>query len=120
MEGIVLKDFVLMFKGGEPEVTRKIIGNKQENPQPLWSNWLKFLEDEGHMANPGSYLGYEGKSVSKDGFVADMAVVDYQDTVIGFIVIKANDMNQAVQLSRKCPIFSNPGCTIDVREVSRP
>ena len=81
--------------------------------------WFKDLEKQGHLKNPGLPLEPSGRVVSgKGGVISDGPYAETKDMVLGFIVIEARDMAQAIELARTCPMVTG-GAAVEIRPVGQ-
>ena len=108
-------EFVYLYRGGEtgrsPERMQEMMGK--------WMKWLKELADKGHIKDQGQPLEHAGKLVKgKQKTVTDGPFAEAKDVVGGFTLILARDLDQAVELSKGCPIFENDGA-VEVRPVMK-
>ena len=72
----------------------------QQNMQK-WVAWMRELETHGHMKDRGQPLERSGKVVKgPHKTVTDGPYVEAKDLIGGFSLVEANDLEQAVQLSR--------------------
>jgi hypothetical protein len=80
--------------------------------------WFKDLEQKGHLALYGHPLNRTDGRVVRDtkGTVTDGPYAETKDIVIGFSVVEAKDVDQAVKLAAACPLVE-AGCLIEVRPV---
>jgi len=84
-----------------------------------WVAWFKELTEKGHVKNQGHPLERAGKLVKgKEKTIIDGPFVEAKDLVGGYSLIEASDLDQAVQLSKGCPIFENDGA-VEVRPVMK-
>jgi len=113
--GIVMSEFVFLYRGGEA-------GRSPERMQQMmqkWMAWFKELTEKGHVKNQGHPLERAGKLVKgKEKTIIDGPFVEAKDVVGGYSLIEASDLDQAVQLSKGCPIFENDGA-VEVRPVMK-
>ena len=80
-----------------------------------WVAWFKDLGAKGHLKDPGHPLEHTGKVVSgKQKVVNDGPYAEAKDVVGGYIVVEAADLNQAMELSKGCPILEVGG-SVEVR-----
>ena len=78
--------------------------------------WFRELEQNGHLALYGHPLNRTDGRVVKKGDVFDGPYAETKDIVIGFSVIEAKDLDEAVRLADCCPLVA-AGCLIEVRPV---
>ena len=56
------------------------------------------------------------KIVSSKTMVTDGPYAEGKEIVGGYMIIKANDLNEATEVSKDCPIFEYDG-SVEVREI---
>jgi hypothetical protein len=78
--------------------------------------WFRGLEASGHLAVYGHPLNRTDGRVVGKGDVTDGPYAETKDIVIGFSVIEARDLDEAVRLANACPLVE-AGCLIEVRPV---
>jgi len=61
-------------------------------------------------------LGYEGKQISNDLSVSDGIRIAESETISGNMTVKANSLEEAIELAKDCPILQMGG-TVEVRNV---
>jgi hypothetical protein len=108
-----MSDFVYLYRGGERG------GSPEQMQQVLqkWMAWFKDLADKGHIKDRGQPLERSGKLVTgKQKAVTDGPFAESKDVVGGYTLIQARDLEQAVELSKGCPILEREGM-VEVRPV---
>jgi hypothetical protein len=112
---MTMSEFVFLYRGGEP-------GRPPEKAQQMmqkWMAWLKQLTEKGHIKDQGQPLERTGKLVKgKQKTVTDGPFAEAKDVVGGYTLIEARDLEQAVELSKGCPIFEADGA-VEVRPVMK-
>jgi hypothetical protein len=117
-EATTMSEFVLLFRASEPE-RREAMGTPERAQKSLqaWLAWIRSLEAKGHLKAPGQPLEPTGKVVrGKKKVVTDGPYAEAKDVVLGFIVVEARDMAEAVELSSGCPMLEGGG-SVEVRPV---
>lgn len=77
---------------------------------------MQDLAKKGNLVS-GLPLNNEGKVVEKYGeMVTDGPFAEGNEIVGGYLIVKANNLEQATELSKQCPIFEYNGTT-EVREI---
>ena len=108
-----MTEFIYLYRGGE-RAESPAEGQKQ---MQLWMAWMKELGEKGHLKAIGSPLEKTGKLVSgKQKVVSDGPFAEAKDLIGGYTVVQAKDINQAVDLSKGCPIFLSNGA-VEVRPI---
>jgi len=110
-----MSEFVYLYRGGEA-------GRSPDRMQQMmqkWMTWLKELGEKGHIRDQGQPLERTGKLVrGKQKTVTDGPFAEAKDVVGGYTLIEAPDLEQAVELSKGCPIFEVEG-SVEVRPVMK-
>ena len=113
-----MSDFVYLFRASD-ESRRAAMGTPEAAQQSLqaWLAWIRDLEANGHLKNPGQPLAPTGQVLrGKQPNVTDGPYVEAKDMILGFIVVEARDLAHAVQLAAGCPMLQGDG-SVEVRPV---
>lgn len=113
-----MSHFVLLLRSN-PDDYEAAMGTPARAQKSLeaWLSWLEKLESAGQLESPGLPLERTGKSVrGKELQVTDGPFAEGKDMVLGFIVVEARDLDDAVELAKGCPIALGGG-TVEVRPV---
>jgi hypothetical protein len=113
--GTESRPFMLILRGG--------VSNRDLSPEQMqqqierYMNWIEKLRREGHFV-AGEPLDETGKVLSgKNGAtVTDGPFTESKEEVGGYFIIRAQDIEHAVEISKGCPIFVNNG-TVEVRAI---
>jgi hypothetical protein len=76
-----------------------------------WGEWFETLQD--NLVDSGNPIT-QAKAVLKNG-----AVEKKGDTVVGYSVIKANSLDEAIELAKNSPLAGAPGGEIRVYETGQ-
>jgi hypothetical protein len=111
-----MSEFTFLFRGrGEaplPEERRETLQR--------WVAWISKLGENGHLKDPGGPLQFSGRVVAGPSkTVRDGPYAEAKDVVGGFMRIEARDIDEAVELSKGCPIL-DVGGTVEIRPIERP
>jgi len=113
-----MNDFVFLFRSSDAEA-REAMGTPEaaQRSMQTWMAWIRSLETNGHLKERGQPLERDGKVV-RGKTVTDGPFVEVKDLVLGFIVVAARDMAQAVELAAGCPIALGGGA-VEIRPVMK-
>jgi len=110
-----MEKFIYLFRGG-----------MQANPSPeamqadmqKWMVWMKGLGEKGILVG-GEPLQPTGKQVKgTKKVVTDGPFVEVKEAVGGYLIVNAKDINDAVEISKGCPILDGDG-HIEVRPIQK-
>ncbi len=110
-----MSEYIFLYRGGEAGRSPE----KMQQTMQKWVAWLKGLAEKGHVKDQGQPLERTGKLVKgKQKTVTDGPFAEAKDIVGGYTLIEARDLEQAVELSKGCPIFDVEGA-VEVRPVMK-
>jgi hypothetical protein len=109
-----MSDFIFLFRGGE------VVGSPEQMQQHMqkWRSWMEELGKKGHFkaAEPLEKVGKVVKGSRKA--VTDGPFAEAKDLVGGFMLVSAGNLEEAVELSKGCPIFEHDGI-VEVRPIMK-
>jgi len=106
-----MSDFVYLFHTSEAD-QREAMGTPEREQQSMqaWMVWMRDLEAKGHLKNRGQPLERTGKVVrGTQKLVTDGPFTEAKDLVAGFIVVDARNLDEAIELSKGCPMLVGNG-----------
>jgi len=107
--------FMFLFRGGDAARTEQSPEEMQAHME-VWKNWIGGLAGSGQLVD-GLPLGKGGMVVQKAGAtITDGPFAEGNEIVGGYLIVNAADVNEAVEISKGCPIFEHDG-TVEVREI---
>jgi hypothetical protein len=110
-----MSEYVFLFRGGEAMGSPELMQQQMQK----WMSWIKQLGDDGVLANPGQPLERTGKVVKgKAKAVTDGPYAESKDLVGGYMLIEADDLAHAAEISKGCPIFNVDGA-VEIRPVMK-
>lgn len=110
-----MKEYMMIIRGGEDVAAIK----SPEEVQAHMQDWQKWM---GGMAEAGKFVGgqplmNEGKAlIDKGTRVTDRPLVEGKELVGGYIIVKADSLDEATDMAKGCPGFEHD-CSIEVREI---
>jgi hypothetical protein len=93
-----MADYLLLFSGGSMAVS----DTEREKMMHEWNAWYGRLG--GAVVNRGNPFNTQSQSLSSDGNVIP---VTGGPTPSGYAIIKANSMDEAVELAKTCPVLKH-------------
>jgi hypothetical protein len=111
-----MSEYLFLYRG--PSASSASPEQMQQIMQK-WLAWFKDLGERGHIKNPGHPLERAGKVVRGTAkSVHDGPFVEAKDVVGGYTLIEVRDLDQAVELSKGCPILERDG-SVEVRPIQK-
>ena len=112
-----MKEYLFLFRGGL-DFTKA----PQEQVQQVimqWRNWVDELTQKG-IYNGGERLTRNDAAVvnGNERQIINGPYFANNETLGGYISIKADDLQQAIEICKGCPIFNFDG-NVEIREVAK-
>ena len=113
-----MKDYLLLFRGGPQYVPNTQPGAPISDN---WRAWMADLMQKGHVPQGQRLVGGGNGAVLKGRKavqLTDGPFAEGKEIVAGYIVIKAEDLDQAISLAKGCPIFEHDDVSTEIREIA--
>lgn len=111
-----MKDYLLLFRGGPQYVPASQPG---EPISPKWRAWMEELMKKGHVPQGQRLVGGGGAVLKgRKTQLTDGPFAEGKEIVAGYLVIKADDLDQAISLAKGCPIFEHDDASTEIREIA--
>jgi hypothetical protein len=109
-----MKEFMLIFRLKEIQDFRPTPEQIQER-----LNWLAGIAAQNKLVDQGNTLSpFTGsaKTVRPDGDVTDGPYTEIKEFIVGYIIVRTDTIDEAVEMAKENPIFKLGG-NVEVREV---
>src|SRR5689334_5919495 len=113
-----MAEYLLLFRGGD---AARI--DEQQSPEKWQAHMQKWAQWMGALTEQGKFVGAQplkagGKVVTNKGsIVTDGPFAEGKEVVGGYLICKADSLDEAVEISKACPIFEHDGL-VEVRELN--
>lgn len=112
-----MDEFILIFRHED--------GKKVASPEQL-QIWMKQTMDWiGGIAAQNKFTGGNGlpfedsKVVRSNKIVTNGPFGDIKETIGGYIIVKAESVDEAVEFAKGCPVLQGEGNTVEVRRIAK-
>ena len=112
-----MDEFVLLFRHED--------GSKIASPEQMqaWMkqkmDWIGGIAAQNKFVS-GTGLPFDGaKIVGHNGVVTNGPFGDIKETIGGFITVKAETVDEAVEFAKGCPVLQGEGNTVEVRKIAK-
>ena len=112
-----MDEFILLFRHED--------GSKIASPEQM-QVWMKETMDWiGGIAAQNKFKSGTGlpfnnaKVVRHKGVVTNGPFGDIKETIGGFVIVKADSVEEAVEFAKGCPILQGDGNTVEVRRIAK-
>lgn len=109
-----MTEFMMIFRN-EYNPSFKPSPEQMQASIKQWQDWIGGIAAQGKFVSTNR-LGFEGKTLKPNNVIADGPYAEVKEIVGGYILVKANDIDEAMKLAEGCPIL-NIGGHVEVRNV---
>ncbi len=112
-----MKEFMMLFRSetGKEEEFANQPPEQMKAVMARWDEWLGGIAAQDKLLGTNA-LNHLGKIVQADGSVTDGPYVALKEMVGGYTMVKAENFDEAVALTKGCPMFDMGG-TVEVRDI---
>jgi hypothetical protein len=83
-----------------------------------WMDWVGNIAAQNKLTERGNRLvNNQGKVLKGNNLVTDGPYVEIKESIGGYSIVKANSLDEAIELAKGCPIL-NLGGNVEVREIN--
>ena len=112
---MIMEKFLLIIRE-DLERLRKWNEEQRYNGIREMDKWVKTLVKNGNYIS-GDALHIKGNYVSKDNVLSDGPFIEAKEAVSGFILINAENTEQAASIAQSCPLVLNGTAVVEVRQI---
>lgn len=112
-----LKEFILFFRMG---ITNKDAQPSDEQMKIYlkeWDEWINSISSQNRLVG-GNHLKVDGRTISFNKLITDGPYTEKNESIAGYIIIKATGYDEAVAIASGSPILLGEGTNVEVREIA--
>jgi hypothetical protein len=113
-----MEEFILIFRHED--------GKKLASPEQIqvWMkqtmDWMGGIAAQNKLVNQGNGLSFEDSRVVRHkGIVTNGPFGEIKETIGGYIIIKADSVEEAVEFAKGSPVLQGEGNTVEVRKIAK-
>jgi len=110
-----MSDFALLFRQPSYDYS-KATPKEMQAIAKKWQDWVGGIVAQGKFVNNGIRLSMEGKVLRSGGVITDGPFVEVRECLGSFIVVKAENLEEATTLAHGCPAL-DAGGSVEIRPV---
>ncbi len=111
-----MEDFLLVFRRDHDGEQLQLSPEQMQSMMKPWQDWMGSLAAQNKLVDSGNRLASEGRVVKPNNVVTNGPYVETKEAIGGYIMIRANSIDEAAELSKGCPILAIGG-NVEVRTV---
>ena len=107
-----MEEFALLFRQS------KTHSDKETQMQMSdWETWIGGIAAQGKFI-PGGRLKNTGQVLRPGGVIIDGPFVELKEELLGFIIVKTENLEEATTLAHGCPVLKSEG-SVEIRPIIR-
>ena len=111
-----MKEFLLVFRNDYKEMAANMAPEEMQGMMKKWMDWIGGIAAQNKLANSGNRLGNAGQVLRPNGVITDGPYTEIKELIGGYIVVKGETYEEAVELAKGCPILFVGG-NVEVRDI---
>jgi hypothetical protein len=110
-----MQEFILIFRHQD--------GNKVASPEQIqiWMkqtmDWIGGIAAQNKFSGGNGLLFNNAKVVKYNNVVSDGPFGEIKETIGGYIIVKADSVDEAVEFAKGCPVLQGDGNSVEVRKI---
>ncbi|MEO6613226.1 MAG: YciI family protein [Chitinophagaceae bacterium] len=112
-----MKDFLLVFRSDYKSIA-KASAEEMQSYMNQWQGWIDSITAQDKLAG-GNHLEAGGKVVNHKAVITDGPYTEIKESILGYLIIKANSYAEALVIAKACPILAGQGNTVEVRAIQK-
>ncbi|SEM02150.1 Uncharacterized conserved protein [Chitinophaga rupis] len=110
-----MKDFMLIFRQPSYDYSN-LSPSEMQTLTKKWQDWVGGIAAQGKLKATGQRLSSEGKVLKAGGVVTDGPFVEIRERLGSFMIVKADNTDEATTLAHGCPALEANG-SVEIREI---
>lgn len=113
-----MEEFILIFRHQD--------GSKLASPEQMqiWMkqtmDWLGNIADQNKLVNQGNGLSFDdSRVVRSNNVVTNGPFGEIKETIGGYIIVKADSVDEAVEFAKGSPVLQGEGNSVEVRKIAK-
>ena len=110
-----MKEYMMIFRNEKNDTAPQPTEAQMQAVMGDWQRWIKEVANNGRFSGTNR-LYPEGKTLKPGNVITDGPYAEVKEIVGGYLVVKANSLDEAVELAKACPNLTYGG-NVEVRAV---
>jgi hypothetical protein len=110
-----MKEYMMIFRNEKKESDAKPSEEQMNTMMHQWQSWIGGIAEKGNYSGTNRLLP-EGKTIRSNKVITDGPYVEAKEMVGGYLIVKANSIDEAMEMAKTCPGLLYGG-NVEVRSV---
>lgn len=113
-----MKEFALIFRMDITNEDAQPTAEQMNIYMQQWMQWIDEIASKGRLSAGGNHFSRQGRVLKPGGKVTNTPYVAEDVSVAGYILVLADDLDEATNLAIRCPILNGQNTSVEIREVA--
>lgn len=110
-----MKEYMMIFRNEKKEGGEMPSAEQMQAVMQQWQSWISGIAKQGKYSGTNRLLP-EGKTVKPNKVISDGPYVEAKEVVGGYLIVKANSIDEAAEMAKSCPGLLYGG-NVEIRSV---
>lgn len=115
-----MKEFVLLFRMDITNQEAQPTKEQMEIYMQQWMSWINEIADNDQLSDGGNHFSRQGRVLKPNNEVIETPHIADSNSIAGYIIILANNIEEATEIAKKCPILNGQNTSVEIRETATP
>jgi hypothetical protein len=112
-----MDEFILIFR--HPDGSKVASPEQMQTWMKQTMDWIGGIAAQNKFVSGTGLLFEDARIVNHNNVVTNGPFGDIKETLGGFIIVKANSVEEAVEFAKGSPILQGDGNSIEVRKIAK-
>lgn len=110
-----MTEYLLLFRNASAENGYLATSQDMAEDMPKWQAWIGNIAMQGNLVTTAP-VRYDASIISNEGIVKDNPYKEANSVLVsGFLICKAENIEQVEVWSKSCPILKYPHSSVEIR-----
>ena len=109
-----MKEYLLLFRNASSENGYLSTSQDMAEDMPRWQSWIGNIAMQGKLVHTAP-MEYMGTVLNKEGKMENPYKERNSVLVSGFLICKADHLEEVQEWSKTCPILKYPDSSVEIR-----
>jgi hypothetical protein len=111
-----MKEYMMIFRNEKNENAPMPSPEQMNEAVKQWQSWIGGIAAKGKFSGTNRLMD-EGKTLKANKIVTDGPYVEGKEMVGGYLIVKANSLDEATEMAKGCPYLVQGAGNVEIRSV---
>ncbi len=111
-----MNEFLFIFRRDAVTPEEQMSPEQMQGMMKHWQDWIGSIAAQNKLVSPGNRLSGEGKVLQSNNVITNGPYVEIKEAIGGYIIVRADTLEEAAELSKGCPILMANG-NVEIRPI---